>query len=135
MRLGLRRKLGDEILPTGLQRPAPCNDVLAIDGLYGRIYSPVRAFPLLIGPFGDTTDVFVDGMNLEGLTLGPALTVNGSNGWSLLSVVDSSDPYSSSKVVAFRLIAIPAPPTWLILIPPVMYCGWRRVSERRLCFR
>ena len=108
---------------------------MAIDGLYGRIYSPVRTIPLLIGPFGDTTDVFVDGMNLEGLTLGPALTVNGSNGWSLLSVVDSGDPYSSNKVVAFRLMAIPEPPTWLLLIAPVMYWGWRRVSERRIFFQ
>ena len=114
--------------------PAGVDDVLSVGGLYDQTYTPVRGIPLLRGPFGDTADYFVDGMDLEGLTLGPALTVDGSKGWSLLSVVDSGDPYSSNKVVAFRVMAIPEPPMSLlslILVLPAFHwrCRGRRLAD------
>ena len=61
-----------------------------VDGLDGKIFTPVSKYLLWSGNVG----------NLEGLALGPPLA--GGNR-VLLGIVDDGDPLSISQLVAFEL--------------------------------
>ncbi len=69
-------------------------------GLIGETFTPVTKTELWSGA------VVPAGMNMEGLTLGPAL---GNGRWAMIGIVDDGDMLSSNTVVSFELVLAPEP--------------------------
>ena len=70
------------------------------EGLLGETFTPVTKTELWSGA------VVPAGMNMEGLTLGPAL---GNGRWAMIGMVDDGDMLSSIMVVSFELVLAPEP--------------------------
>ncbi len=100
------------------------SDVSALSGgLQGQTFTPVAKSELWSGVVSGA------GMNMEGLTLGPAL---GNGRWALLGIVDNGDPLSTNSVVAFELVAVPEPSTGgLALLAILLSWGHARGQPSR----